>query len=343
MTRWMTRLLATMLGCLLVACSGAQPEPAPTTATTVAAPAATSIRLSAETFPLTVTDAADREITLESAPRQVVFLAGTPLNIWYDLGGTAVGRPELTDNIKLVADHATEIMALPSVGMPYATDAEAVAALDPDLVIGIDGPQNAAAEAFQQLGINTVLVSVKTFAELQQTYHAFGVLSGNQEQAQQRLDQISGQRDDVLAKAPRQPVKVAILFLSNQSVALKLDNSIAGEMATSLGWTNIAADATPDNPGSETTPLDIEFLIANQPDHVLVTTMLADNDSAKAAIEEQFASNPAWESVDAVREGRVTHLPQQYFLFNAGPYYADALTYLAACIHPEVYGAPVAP
>ena len=61
---------------------------------------------------------------------------------------------------------------------------------------------------------------------------------------------------------------------------------------------------------------------------------------AKASLEQQFASNPAWQAVDAVRNGKIVYLPQQYFLYNAGPHYADAARYLAASLRPDVYGSP---
>lgn len=71
--------------------------------------------------------------------------------------------------------------------------------------------------------------------------------------------------------------------------------------------------------------------------------MIGSNDEAKAKLDEQFASNQAWQAVNAVRNGKVIYLPQQYFLYNAGPYYADVVEYLAACLHPDVYGEPVEP
>ena len=138
-------------------------------------------------------------------------------------------------------------------------------------------------------------------------------------------------------------MSVVILYVMADTVAVKLDNSIAGQMVKDLGLTNIASGATPDNPKSETTPLDIEFIVAQQPDVVLVTSMVGNNELARETLQTQLDRNPAWQAVDAVREGRIAYLPQQYFLFNAGPYYGDALTYLAATIYPDVYGAPVEP
>ena len=332
-------VLLTALLCFTTGC-GRHDDTSPTPSS---APASGAIALSSDAFPLTVTDTGGRQITLEQRPERVVFLTGTPLNIWYDAGGTAVGRPELTENIRLASDHAGHIMALPSVGMAYATDAEAVTALNPDLVIGTDGLHDAAAEAYQNLGINSILLRIRSHEDLRDVYRAFAVLGGSPETAEQRIATIEAQRDEVLAKNPGGDVSVVILYVTADTVAVKLDNSIAGQMVKDLGLTNIASGATPDNPKSETTPLDIEFIVAQQPDVVLVTSMVGNNELARETLQTQFDRNPAWQAIDAVREGRIAYLPQQYFLFNAGPYYGDALTYLAATIYPDVYGTPVEP
>ncbi|HML46783.1 MAG TPA: ABC transporter substrate-binding protein, partial [Clostridia bacterium] len=55
-------------------------------------------------------------------------------------------------------------------------------------------------------------------------------------------------------------------------------------------------------------------------------------------MNEHFANSPAWKGVAAVREGRVVYLPQEYFLVNAGPFYGDAIAYIAQCVYPEIYG-----
>ena len=78
--------------------------------------------------------------------------------------------------------------------------------------------------------------------------------------------------------------------------------------------------------------------MSKDPDYVLVTTMISSNEEARRTVEEQFASNPAWQSVNAITEGRVIYLPQEYYLYNAGPYYVDAIKYMAQSIYPEIYG-----
>ena len=55
-------------------------------------------------------------------------------------------------------------------------------------------------------------------------------------------------------------------------------------------------------------------------------------------MEQHFADNQAWQTVPAVAEGNVYYLPQDYFLYNAGPYYDEAVRYMACTVYPEIYG-----
>lgn len=233
-------------------------------------------------------------------------------------------------------------MALPSVGLPHI-HAEAVAGYQPDLIIGLDGPHNGTIDRFRDLGYNAVLTKVRSFEDLGDTYEAFGVLAGQSEHANARFAEIQAQTDAIMEQIPERDLDVVILFISEANLAVKLDRSIIGEMLIDLGVTNIATGLTPDNPGSETTPLNIEAIIVEQPDIVLVTSMIGSNDVAQANLEEEFASNPGWQAIDAIEEGKIVYLPQQYFLYNAGPYYAEALEYFAASLYPEIFGEPVAP
>lgn len=347
----------------LVGCAGSAPGPQVTnsaphpvassqlTDTAAGAPSSPSavpdlvepVALSGTSYPLTITDFDGRTITLDKKPERIAVISGTPLNIFYDVGGTAVCGPDITENIRLVDTHAATIKALPSVGRSFAINMEALVAQRPDLVIAMGGAQRAQLPRIRELGIETMAVRVRTFAELATTYQLFGAINGTTDLARARMNQIIGQRDEVLAKWPDKPKSVVILYVTAQSLTVKLDSSIAGDMVKTLKIHNIASGLVPDNPGSETTPLDIEEIVRQQPDYVLVTSMISSNAQAKETIDTEFKRNSAWQAVDAVREQRVIYLPQQYFLFNAGPYYGDALRYLAASIYPDIYGAPVEP
>ena len=75
-----------------------------------------NITVSEGGYPLTVQDYFEYETVLESPPERVAVLSGTPLNIWYDLGGKSICTSDISENLKLDPQYAQELLALPVVG-----------------------------------------------------------------------------------------------------------------------------------------------------------------------------------------------------------------------------------
>lgn len=289
-------------------------------------------------YPLTVLDYFDYETVLETPPERVAVLSGTALNIWYDLGGTSICTSDISSNLKLVEEYADEMRQLPMVGPVYSLDMEAVVAQNADLVITQAGVQTSATQTLRDMGIPVISSLPHTFEDLIDTYRVFGSILQADDAAQAKIAALTEERQSYIDQAPEEGKRVVILYLTSGSLSVKLGNSIAGDIAASLGIENIAADLPPDTIGSETTPLDIEYLVEQDPDLVLVTSMVGSNDLAVETMEKQFAENQAWQSINAVAEGRVYYLPQEYFLYNAGPYYNEAVHYMACTVYPEIYG-----
>lgn len=335
--RTLALVLCAAMSVLGASCSSGQGAPSPSEPPPTST-GADPMPMTGTEFPLSITDVSGRSVDFESAPQRVCILAGTAMNIWYDVGGTAVCSVQITDNVKTVPENDAAMRAVPTVGATSNVDIEAVSSYEPDLVIVMGSAQDTVLSRLRELGIRGLQVRARSQAELDSIYRAFGVLTGHQDTAAERIDRISEQVDEVVGRLPDESTSVVIVYVTAASLAVKLDDSIAGQIARTLRLTNIASGSTPDNPDSETTPLDIEAIVAAQPDHVLVTSMVDTDADARARMAEEFASNQAWQAVDAVREGRVSYLPQEYFLLNGGPYYGDAVAYLAACVHPDVYG-----
>ena len=289
-------------------------------------------------YPLTVSDYFDYETVLETPPERVAVLSGTPLNIWYDLGGKSICTSELSGNLKLHEDYADEIQQLPVVGSVYALNLEAVLAQEADLIITQAGVQTDATKTLRDMDTPVISVLPRTFENLVETYRLFGRILQNEELAEEKIRALTEERQSYIDQVPAEGKRVVILYLTSNSLSVKLNSSIAGDIATSLGIHNIASDLPPDTIGSENTPLDIEYLVAQDPDLVLVTSMIGSNELAVETMEKQFAANQAWQSIDAVAEGKVFYLPQEYYLYNAGPYYNEAVRYMACTVYPEIFG-----
>lgn len=297
-----------------------------------------AILVTGDDYPLTVRDYLDLETVIDTVPQRVAVLSGTPLNIWYDLGGKSICTSDVTDNVRLTEGYEDEIRSLPMIGPVYSVDMESIIGHEPDLIIAQVGTQSTQASKLRDMGYNVIQTHIRGFSDVLDTYRAFGKILGQSELAETRIAELEQGKKEITDKLPDDDISVVILYVTSKSLAVKLDNSIAGDIAKILELENIASDLPPDTIGSETTPLDIEYIVSKDPDYVLVTTMISSNEEARKTVEEQFASNPAWQSVNAITEGRVIYLPQEYYLYNAGPYYVDAIKYMAQSIYPEIYG-----
>ncbi len=323
-----------------VACSSSKGVGGLTTAKAVSDTKSKGLTIEAmgESYPLTIKDSTGHETVLEKKPERAAVLSGTPLNIWYDLGGKSICTSNISENVKVIAEHKDEIMSIPSVGAVYSVDMEMVIAQKPDLIIAQAGTQGSQAAKLREMGFKVIVTSIKSYEDVLASYKAFGKIVGAEEAAEKRISQLEQKREEMVSKLPDKETTGVILYVTSKALAVKLDNSIAGDVSKILGIKNIASDLPADTIGSETTPLDIEYIVEKNPDYVFVTSMISNNEAAKKAIEEQFASSPAWKGVKAVAEGRIIYLPQEYFLFNSGPYYGEAIEYVARSVYPEIYG-----
>lgn len=297
-----------------------------------------SILVEGESYPLTVRDFLKKTVVLEKKAEKVAVMSGTPLNIWYDLGGKSVCTSDVSDNIKLIPEYRDEILQLPTIGPVYSINMESVIAEQPDLIIAQVGTQGTQAKKLSDMGFDVINTHIRSYEDVISTYRAFGKILEQDELAEKKIAELKEKKESIEAKLPEEGKTAVILYITSNSLSVKLDNSIAGDVASILAIENIASDLPPDNIGSENTPLDIEYIVEKNPEIILVTSMIADNDLAKESMEKEFSENPVWKGVDAIKEGKVIYLPQEYFLYNAGPYYGEAIEFMARSVYPEIYG-----
>lgn len=297
-----------------------------------------NIAVSTGGYPLTIRDYFGTETILEKPPERVAVVSGTPLNIWYDLGGKSICTSDISANLKLDPQYEKELRALPVVGAVYSLDLEGLIAQNPDLIITQAGVQSTATKSLRDMDIPVVATQPRSFEDLIATYRAFGRILQVDDLAEKKIDTLTKERQHYIDQAPSEGKRIAILYLTANTLSVKLNTSIAGDIAKSLKAQNIAANLPPETIGSENTPLDIEYLVEQNPELILVTSMIGSNSLAQDTMKKLFADNQAWQSVEAVAEGRVYYLPQEYFLYNAGPYYLEAVRYMACTLYPEVFG-----
>ena len=164
-------------------------------------------------FPVTVTDAAGREVTIEQAPQRLVsgYYITTSMLIALGLEDRLVGIEAKADSRPIYALAAPELLELPSVGTAKEFDLEGCAALAPDLVILPIKLKDTVA-ALEELGIPTLLVNPEDLTLLAETIEMLGAATGAQEQAAALLDnnaQTEAELTALLAETDRPRVYLA--------------------------------------------------------------------------------------------------------------------------------------
>ena len=83
-------------------------------------------------------------------------------------------------------------------------------------------------------------------------------------------------------------------------------------------------------------PYSLETLVLQDPEAIFITSM-GDVAEAKAGMDSLMQDSPAWQTIAAVREGRVYYLPQDLFLLSPGIHYPEAVASMAKCLYPEAF------
>jgi len=252
---------------------------------------------------IAVTDDAGRRVTLGAPARRVVSLLPSFTEILFAIGAgdRLVGRTTW-------CDYPPEVLAVPSVGDGMPPSVEAVAARHPDLVVLYrSGPNVAAAEQLERLGIRTVLFDLNLLDQLGPAARRLGVLTGQGK----RADSLARVMDS-LASQPPAPGTQSLAFIvwDNPPIVIGA-GSYLDRLAALAGARNVFHDVS-----SPSAQVSIETIAARDPDFV---AGLADS-----AVPPRYASRPEWRVVRAVRTGRFLFLPGQLF-GRPGPRAAEAI------------------
>ncbi len=252
---------------------------------------------------IAVTDDAGRRVTLAAPARRVVSLLPSFTEILFAIGAgdRLVGRTTW-------CDYPPEALAVPSVGDGMPPSVEAVAAQHPDLVVLYrSGPNVAAAEQLERLGIRTVLFDLNLLEQLGPVARRLGKLAGREAQA----ESLATEMDRVVSQPPAPSTQsLAFIVWDNPPIVIGA-GSYLDRLAALSGARNVFHDVS-----SPSAQVSIETIAARDPDFLAVLT--------DSAVPPRYATRPEWRVVRAVRTARFLFLPGQLF-GRPGPRAAEAI------------------
>ena len=265
-------------------------------------------------------------ITFDAPPERVVVLQASLADLWLTAGGTVIG---VTDD---AAERGLDVGPAAMVGTTKSPSTEAILALKPELVIyspDIAG-QAATAEVLQAAGIPLLPAKVDSFGDYLTQLKLFTDLTGNEEAYDICGQAVAAEIQAIVDSVPRDK-SPSVLFLRAYSsgVKAKATEHTVCDILTDLGARNIAAS---DNSLLEN--LSPEVISREDPDYILVVTMGSDDTAAIQRLEETLFSQPLWQNLSAVREGRLVYLPRELFHFKPNARWAEAYSYVYDILYP---------
>ncbi|MBR1885642.1 MAG: ABC transporter substrate-binding protein [Schwartzia sp.] len=277
----------------------------------------------------TLKDDLGREVTLAKKPERIVVTSASFLEPLHTVGGDVVGRPDS----KSVPDWAKDKT---SIGRVYNVDLEKLLACAPDLVIANKGMNEKLLQTLEINNIPCLVVDMKNYEEVKNEVRIFSQVTGEKEKGETLIKNMDDKIKAIADRLPKEKRRVAILHSTAQGLSVQLDTSIAGSTAKMLGFENVASGMTALEGNPDAAPYSIETLVEQNPEIIFVTSM-GKLDEIKRGMEETIASNPAWQTIPAVKNGKMYYLSQEHFLLSPGIHYPDAVEEMAKLIYPDLF------
>ena len=278
---------------------------------------------------LSLKDAAGRQVVLAKKPERVVSLSPSYLGMIEAVGGKIVGRAS-----SKVGTIPESMKSVPEIGFVFNINMESLVALRPDLVLAGRNQHEKFVPLLESNKINVIEFDAKTYDEVKQTVQVLGDVYGNPDKAKAENELLDKQISEIKAKLPKEKKRIVIMHATASSVTVEGSRSIAGCVSDILGFENVAAAALKGK--SDKTPYSMESLVGQNPDLIFITSM-GKAEEIENRLRKDFKKNPAWNSLQAVQQGKVYVLPERLFLINPGLRYPEAVAYMAKQVYPEVF------
>jgi iron complex transport system substrate-binding protein len=310
-------VLLALVAVALAACGGSS-----TTAKSSSSPGAAG--------PITVTDDADKTVTLEQPATRVVSVAPANTEIAFALGAgdkvvgdtTYCDYPEAAKSIAKIGDFSNPSM-------------EKIVALEPDLVLVAGGVQAAFRTKLEKLGMAVYEVDPTNLDELYADLQELGDLMGVPGNATTVVDDMKTAIDAVQAKIGAAESSSATEFTTpkvflevyGQPLMTAGTGTFIDDLITRAGGVNVGAGA-----GAGFPEYNAEKLIEEDP---AVYIAVKGSQSDPGAI----AKRAGYDQLTAVQNGSV-YVIDDNLVTRPGPRLVLGLQQLAQMIHPEIFGVP---
>lgn len=279
----------------------------------------------------TFTDDLGREVTCPEHPERVAALIGSFADVWCLAGGK--------DTLVATADDAWTSFdlglgeATANLGAVKTPSLETLLAAEPDLVIAsVNTEANLELEdVLESAGIPVAYFDVQGFEDYLNMLEICTQLTGKPENYEKYGVEVQSEIDSAIARADGSTPTVLVVRATGVSCKVKAsEGNVLGEMLAALGCVNIA-----DSDTSLLEDLSLEAIIAAQPEYIFAVLQGSDPTDAMATLETTLLSNPGWNQLEAVREGRFYTMEHELYNLKPNARWGEAYEKLADILYPD--------
>ena len=327
--RWLAALLAVTALALGAAACGSDDDGGDDAETPAASSTAESTAIAEDvTYPLTVTDMLGRSVTNDAEPQKVAAISPTTVEYVYAVGGESVTR-------STSVDFPAEATSAVDIGSAYQPNAELIAAQSPDLIVADAVLQAQLEQNLAALGVPVLYAGAANFEDVLEGLRLVGEALNKQGEGEAAATALENQLAEIQEELPETGPKVLVLNGSPQDYYAGKPESYVGDLIAQLNGDNIAAGQPDVGRFPGYTKLSPEVIVSSAPEVVLAITQ---GPPGGQTLTDALMSDPAFSSLPAVQDDRVTEIDADIYQQAPGPRAGEALDELAELLYPDIFG-----
>jgi iron complex transport system substrate-binding protein len=273
--------------------------------------------------------------SLTAYPDRIISLAPSCTEILYAIGaGDKVVAVTRYDNYPYNFTAWFAAGNMTSIGGFEDPNMEAIASLNPDLILASGGVQEETVETLRNIGYKVLVLDPTNVTGVLQNIELVGRATNKNAEATTLVNDITSHIDAVtnkVADVTSKPKVYYEVFYDPTSLWVAGSKAWQNELIEKAGGINVFADQ----------PLDYfqssaEAVIVRNPDVIVLPAGGMGEETPFWGSIDEVKARPAWDSINAVKNDRLYQINSD-IIQRAGPRVADAIEQMAGFFHPELF------
>jgi iron complex transport system substrate-binding protein len=273
--------------------------------------------------------------SMDAFPNKIISLAPSTTEIVF-----AIGLDEKVVAVDYYSDYPHNFSAwieagnMTNIGDFSNPNMEAIASLEPDLILATGGVQAETVGTLRELGYKVLVLDPADINGVMQNIELVGNATGKTAEAEELIASITNRIDAVVnkvASAASKPKVYYEVWFDSTSLWSAGSKAWQNELIEKAGGVNIFADQNLDYFQSS-----VEAIIERNPDIILLPAVGMGSGEQFWGSLDAVKERPGWNTISAVQNDELV-LVDSNTIARSGPRVADIIEDLAEAFHPELF------